>query len=75
MQIKVGTVISGKMSKTIVVKVVNRVRHPLYKKMITKTKNFKAHDELGVQVGQKVKIVETRPIAKDVHFKTLEVIK
>ena len=75
MQIKVGTVISGKMSKTIVVKVVNRVKHPLYKKMITKTKNFKAHDELGVQVGQKVKIVETRPIAKDVHFKTLEVIK
>ncbi len=74
-QIKIGTVISNKMSKTIVVKVVSRVKHPLYKKMVTKTKNFKARDELALQIGQQVKIVETRPISKDIHFKVLEVVK
>lgn len=72
---KVGTVISNKMQKTVVVKVTTMVKHALYKKRIKRTKNFKASDDIGVQVGQKVKIVETRPIAKDVHFKVMEVIE
>ncbi|OGD85471.1 30S ribosomal protein S17 [Candidatus Curtissbacteria bacterium RBG_13_35_7] len=74
-QIKIGVVLSNKMQKTIVVKIIMRKKHPLYKKIITKSKNIKARDELGVQVGQKVKIIETKPISRDVHFKTLEVIK
>lgn len=74
-QVKVGTVVSDKMQKTIVVRVVARKKHPLYKKIITKSKKIKAHDNLGVKIGQKVKIIETKPISKGVHFKTLEVVK
>lgn len=74
-QSKVGTVDSAKMQKTVVVKVVQKVKHPFYKKLITKTFTYKAHDEIGVQVGQKVKIVETKPISKSVHFKVTEVLK
>ena len=74
-QVKIGTVVSNKMPKTVVVEIETHVKHRLYKKMITKTKNFKAHNDLELKVGDKVKIAETRPIAKDVHFKTLEVIK
>lgn len=74
-KVKIGVVMSTKMPKTVVVSVKTRVKHPLYKKMITKTKNFKAHDDIGIQVGQQVKITETRPFSKDVHFKVLEVIK
>lgn len=75
MQIKTGVVVSTKMEKTPVVEVTTYRKHPLYKKQIKKTTNFKAHDDLGVKVGQKVKIAETRPIAKDVHFKVQEIIK
>jgi len=74
-QTKVGVVDSVKMQKTVVVKVVEKIKHPFYKKLVTKTTRFKAHDEIGTQVGQKVKVVETRPIAKDVHFKVTEVIQ
>ena len=74
-QIKIGTVISAKMQKTLLVEVKTRVKHPLYKKMITKTKNFKVHNDLEVQIGRQVKIIETRPFSKDVHFKVLEVLK
>ena len=74
-QTKVGVVDSVKMQKTVVVKVVEKIKHPFYKKLVTKTTRFKAHDEIGTQVGQKVKVVETRPIAKDVHFKVTEVVQ
>jgi len=74
-QIKVGLVESTKMQKTIVVKVKSMVKHPLYKKLIKRSKKIKAHDEIGVNVGDKVKIVETKPISKDVNFKVLEVVK
>lgn len=73
-QVKVGTVVSTKSQKTVTVKVSTRTRHPLYKKLITKSKKFKARDDIGVKVGQKVKIIETRPMSKDVHFKVLEVL-
>jgi small subunit ribosomal protein S17 len=64
-----GTVISNKMDKTAVVAVTRFVKHPKYKKYFKITKKFKAHDETNaVNVGDKVAIVETRPISKDKHF-------
>jgi len=72
--IEIGTVVSTKMQKTVVVKIQRKVKHPLYKKQVTKTNKFKAHDEIGVNVGQKVKIIGIQPISKDVHFKVTEVI-
>ena len=74
-QSKVGTVISDKMEKTVVVKVTAKVKHPFYKKLITRSAKFKAHDEIGAKIGQTVKIVETKPLSKDVHFKVLEILK
>lgn len=68
-QAKIGVVVSDKMEKTVTVKVVTRIKHPLYKKFITRSKKIKAHDELGAKIGEKVKIIETKPISKDVHFK------
>jgi len=71
-QVKEGVVVSNKMKKTVVVKVNMKVKHPLYKKIIVKSKKFKARDEIGVALGQKVKIAETKPFSKDVHFKVLK---
>ena len=71
-QVKEGVVVSAKMKKTVVVKVNMKVRHPLYKKIIVKSKKFKARDEIGVALGQKVRIAETKPISRDVHFKVLK---
>lgn len=74
-QIKVGLVESVKMQKTVVVKIESKVKHPLYKKLIKRSKKIKAHDEIGVSVGDKVKIIETKPISKDVNFRIMEVVK
>ena len=74
-QTKTGIVVSTKMSKTVVIKIEKFRKHPLYKKQIKRTARFKARDDLDAKVGQKVKIVETRPISKDVHFKVVEVVK
>lgn len=74
-QSKIGVVISDKMKKTIVIKVVSKVKHPLYKKLIKRSKHIKAHDEMGVKVGETVKITKTKPYSKTVHFKVTEVIK
>ena len=71
-QVKEGIVVSNKMNKTVVVKVNMKVRHPLYKKIIVKSKKIKARDEIGVALGQKVKIAETKPFAKGVYFKVLK---
>lgn len=72
-----GVVVSaGKMDKTIVVKVVSRVRSPIYKKVVQKTKKFKAHDELNqCKVGDTVKIMETRPLSKDKYFRVVEIVE
>ena len=65
-----GVVTSAAMQKTVVVKVTRLVKHPTYQKYQTLIKKYKVHDENGVaKVGDKVKIVETRPISKDKHFK------
>ena len=61
-----GVVVSDKMDKTVVVSVVEKYKHPLYKKTVTRTKRFKAHDESNeCGVGDRVEIIETRPISKD----------
>lgn len=70
-----GVVTSNKMTKTVVVRVETKIKHPLYKKLIKKTRTFKAHDDLGVLVGQIVKIGESKKYSKDVHFKVLEVVR
>lgn len=74
-QTKIGIIISEKMEKTVVVKVVSKVKHPLYKKLMTKSKKIKAHNEITAKLGDKVKISQTKPYSKTVHFKIVEVIK
>ena len=67
-----GKVVGIKMNNTVVVEVVRRVPHPLYKKLVKKSKKFKVDSkDVEVAVGQDVKIVETRPISKDKHFKLM----
>lgn len=73
---RVGTVVSDKMDKTIVVSIVDRIRHPLYKKIIKSTTRFKAHDELNeCRIGDKVSIMETRPLSKDKRWRVTEIIE
>ncbi len=73
---KVGTVVSDKMEKTIVVAVENLVQHPLYKKRMRQTRKFKAHDEGGeAKTGDVVRIAETRPISKEKTWRLLEIIR
>ena len=72
---RVGMVVSNKMDKTIVVAIENRFKHPLYKKYITKTKKVMAHDELNeCNIGDKVMIAETRPLAKNKCWRLVKVI-
>ena len=73
---RVGEVVSaGKMDKTIVVKVISRVKDPIYKKVVQKSKKFKAHDENNeCGIGDRVLIMETRPISKDKHFRLVKII-
>jgi len=71
----IGKVISTKMQKTAVVEVESISIHPLYKKRVRKTKKFKAHNNLGVEVGNIVRIENTRPISKDKHFQIVEIVK
>ncbi len=73
-QIKVGIVISDKMNKSAVVKVTYKVKHPFYKKIITRSKNFKAGNEIGAKTGQTVKLSETKPISKSIHYQITEVL-
>ena len=73
---RVGVVVSNKMYKTIVVALKDNVRHPLYKKIIKRTIKLKAHDEKNeCGVGDKVKIMETRPLSKDKRWRLVEVLE
>ena len=73
---RVGVVISDKMDKTIVVAVEQKVKHPLYKKYVMRTKKLKAHDELNqCGVGDKVEVMETRPLSKDKNWRLLNIIE
>ena len=70
-----GTVVSDKMEKTVVVAIERRVPHPVYGKMVTRTKRLKAHDEENsAKVGDTVRIVETRPLSKDKRWRLVVII-
>ncbi len=73
---RIGLVVSDKMDKTAVVKVETLVEHPLYKKRIKRSKKFKAHDEGNTcTIGDKVKMVETRPLSKDKRWRVVEILE
>ncbi|MFR0896915.1 MAG: 30S ribosomal protein S17 [Eubacterium sp.] len=73
---RVGIVTSDKMDKTVVVTIKNRVRHPLYKKIVNDTVKYKAHDENNeCGVGDKVLIMECRPYSKDKRWRVVEIIE
>jgi small subunit ribosomal protein S17 len=73
---KVGAVLASKMAKTIVVEVIRRVPHPLYKRIVSKKKKFYAHDETGLaKVGDVVRIVECRPLSKLKRWELKEVVR
>lgn len=73
---RVGTVVSDKMEKTVVVAIERRVRHPVYGKMMTRTKKLKAHDEQNsAKLGDTVRIMETRPLSKDKRFRVVEIVE
>ena len=73
---RVGQVVSDKMDKTIVVAIRTRVKHPLYGKIMNRTNKIKAHDEENqCGIGDTVKIMETRPLSKDKHWRLVEIIE
>src|SRR5438034_7096555 len=72
---KVGIVASDKMQKTVVVRVDRLVRHTKYRRYVRRTSKFMAHDELGATVGDKVRIVETRPLSAKKRWRVLEIVK
>ncbi len=73
---RIGKVVSDKMDKTIVVAVETTVQHPLYKKMVKRTYKLKAHDENNeCKVGDKVKVMETRPLSKEKRWRLVQIIE
>ncbi len=73
---RVGLVVSDKMDKTVVVAIADRVAHPLYKKIVKRTYKLKAHDEQNqCGVGDRVRVMETRPLSKDKHWRVVEIIE
>jgi small subunit ribosomal protein S17 len=73
---RVGTVVSDKMDKTIVVEIKERVRHPLYGKIMNHTNKLKAHDENNeCGIGDTVRVMETRPLSKDKHWRLVEIVE
>jgi small subunit ribosomal protein S17 len=73
---RVGTVVSDKMDKTIVVSIVDNVKHPLYGKIVKRTYKLKAHDENNeCKVGDRVRVMETRPLSKDKRWRLVEIIE
>jgi small subunit ribosomal protein S17 len=75
-KIRVGRVVSDKMDKTITVSIEDSTRHPLYKKVIKRTYKLKAHDENNeCRIGDKVKVMETRPLSKDKRWRLVEIIE
>lgn len=73
---RVGIVTSDKMNKTIVVSIVDNVKHPLYGKIVKRTYKLKAHDENNeCKIGDRVKVMETRPLSKDKKWRLVEIIE
>ena len=75
-KVKVGTVVSDKMDKTVVVAIEDFVRHPLYGKAVKRTKKVKAHDENNeCRIGDRIRIMETRPISKQKRWRLVEIVE
>ena len=75
-KVMIGTVTSNKMDKTIVVSVETSIKHPLYGKFVKRTYKLKAHDEKNeCQIGDKVKVMETRPLSKDKRWRLVEIVE
>ena len=73
---RTGMVVSDKMDKTVVVAIMDNVRHPLYKKINKRTVRIKAHDEANeCRIGDRVSIMETRPLSKDKHWRVVEILE
>ena len=73
---RVGKVVSNKMDKTIVVAIEDHVKHPLYKKIVKRTYKLKAHDEMNeCNIGDTVKVMETRPLSKDKRWRLVEIVE
>ena len=73
---RVGRVVSDKMDKTVVVAIIDNVKHPLYKKIVKRTVRLKAHDENNTcKVGDRVEVMETRPLSKDKRWRVVEIIE
>jgi len=73
---RVGTVVSDKMDKTIVILIENRVTHPIYKKIVKRSIKLKVHDETNqCGIGDKVRVMETRPLSKDKRWRLVEIIE
>jgi small subunit ribosomal protein S17 len=74
-KVRLGQVVSNRMDKTVVVEVSSPKRHPLYKKIMRRVARYKAHDEKNeCQIGDKVKIVETRPLSRDKRWRVVEIL-
>ena len=72
---RIGIVASDKMTKTVTVRVERQVKHPIYRKYIKRRKKFMAHDELGAAIGDKVRIIETRPMSAKKRWRVVEIIQ
>jgi len=73
---RIGVVVSDKMDKTITVEIRNRVKHPLYGKIMNRNEKFKAHDENNeAGIGDTVRIMETRPLSKDKRWRLVEIVE
>ncbi|MDD6309170.1 MAG: 30S ribosomal protein S17 [Clostridia bacterium] len=75
-KVRIGIVVSDKMDKTIVVAIQNHVKHPLYGKIVKRTYKLKAHDENNIcGIGDKVKVMETRPLSRDKRWRLVEIVE
>ena len=75
-KVRVGTVVSDRMDKTVIVRVQTLKQHPRYKKVVRQATKFKAHDEQNqCKVGDRVRIVETRPLSHDKRFRVVEIVE
>ncbi len=72
---KVGIVASDKMQKTVVVRVDRKVKHPKYRRYVRRTSKFMAHDEIGATIGDRVRIVETRPLSARKRWRVVEIVQ
>jgi len=74
-KVREGMVVSNKMEKTVVVNIQRQVQHPIYGKVVLRSNKFKAHDEIGCDEGDRVEIMETRPISREKRWRVTRIIE